>query len=59
MELTNANICMGHFEIQGFTMQGGPVCTDGLDRSLFNEFDVVFSGHYHHRSEQRIDLLSW
>jgi len=50
MKLTNAKICMGHFEILGFTMHRGAVCTDGLDSSLFKEFDIVFSGHYHHRS---------
>lgn len=47
---TIATICMGHFEIQGFTMHRGAVCTDGLERSIFDKFDLVFSGHYHHRS---------
>jgi len=47
---TSATICMGHFEIQGFTMHRGAVCTDGLEPSMFDKFDLVFSGHYHHRS---------
>jgi len=47
---TIATICMGHFEIQGFTMHRGAVCTDGLEPSIFDKFDLVFSGHYHHRS---------
>ena len=47
---TFATICMGHFEIQGFTMHRGAVCTEGLEPSMFDKFDLVFSGHYHHRS---------
>jgi DNA repair exonuclease SbcCD nuclease subunit len=47
---TDATLCMGHFEIQGFTMHRGAVCTDGLEPSIFDKFDLVFSGHYHHRS---------
>ena len=50
IKMTNATICMGHFEIQGFTMHRGAVCTDGLEPSIFDKFDLVFSGHYHHRS---------
>jgi DNA repair exonuclease SbcCD nuclease subunit len=50
IKMTNATICMGHFEILGFTMHRGAVCTDGLDSSMFDKFDLVFSGHYHHRS---------
>lgn len=50
LKVTSATICMGHFEIQGFTMHRGAVCTDGLEPSMFDKFDLVFSGHYHHRS---------
>jgi len=47
---TNADICMGHFEIAGFAMNRGIPNFEGLDRDIFKHFDMVFSGHFHHRS---------
>jgi DNA repair exonuclease SbcCD nuclease subunit len=47
---TDADICMGHFEIQGFAMHRGMPSQEGLSRELFRKFDFTFSGHYHHRS---------
>ena len=47
-----SEICMGHFEIAGFAMHRGMPSQDGLNRDLFKKFDMVFSGHYHHRSTQ-------
>ena len=49
---TDADICMGHFEIAGFAMHRGMPSQEGLSRDIFKRFDVVFSGHYHHRSNQ-------
>ena len=49
---TSADICMGHFEIAGFAMHRGMPSQEGLSRELFKNFDMVFSGHYHHRSNQ-------
>jgi DNA repair exonuclease SbcCD nuclease subunit len=48
---TDAQICMGHFEIAGFAMHRGMPSQEGLDRATFRRFDMVFSGHYHHRSQ--------
>jgi DNA repair exonuclease SbcCD nuclease subunit len=45
-----SDICMGHFEIGGFQMYRGIESHGGLSSSIFNRFDMVFSGHYHHRS---------
>jgi DNA repair exonuclease SbcCD nuclease subunit len=53
MSNTNAEICMGHFEIAGFAMYRGMESHDGLSKDLFNKFDLVFSGHYHHRSSDK------
>ena len=50
MKNTEAEICMGHFEIQGFEMYRGQECHEGLSQDTFNKFDTTFSGHYHHRS---------
>lgn len=47
---TKAEICLGHLEISGFEMHTGAVCDHGLEYSLFEKFDVVGSGHFHHRS---------
>jgi DNA repair exonuclease SbcCD nuclease subunit len=47
---TNTDLCMGHFEIDGFVMHPGAVCEGGLSPKLFTQFDMVFSGHYHHKS---------
>ena len=43
----------GHLELNGFALFPGQVMThavSGLDVSDFKKFDVVFSGHYHTRS---------
>ena len=45
-----AEICMGHFEISGFQMYRGMESHDGFEPKIFSRFDLVFSGHYHHRS---------
>lgn len=51
MKNTKAEICMGHFEIAGFAMHRGMESQDGLSKEIFDKFDMVFSGHYHHRSD--------
>jgi DNA repair exonuclease SbcCD nuclease subunit len=55
---TKAEICMGHLEIAGFAMYRGMESHDGLAKETFEKFDLVFSGHYHHRSsDQHIHYL--
>ena len=48
---TKADICMGHFEIAGFAMYRGMESHEGLAKETFDKFDMVFSGHYHHKSD--------
>ena len=47
---TNATLCCGHFEIEGFQMYRGMPSEEGLSHDLFRKFAFTFSGHYHHRS---------
>lgn len=51
MKNSSANVCMGHFEIAGFAMYRGMESHEGMDKGLFDNFDKVFSGHYHHKSD--------
>ena len=50
MKDVKSEICMGHFEIEGFAMYRGMESHEGLPANTFNKFDLVFSGHYHHKS---------
>ena len=47
---TPSQIIMGHLELAGFQMHRGSMVSHGDDRKLFDRFDMVLSGHYHHRS---------
>lgn len=50
IKLSKSDICFGHFEIAGFAMYKGVIRDEGLDNKLFDKYEFVFSGHYHHRS---------
>jgi DNA repair exonuclease SbcCD nuclease subunit len=42
---------MGHLELQGFRVNKQLVMEHGLESKVFNKFKLVFSGHYHTRSD--------
>ncbi len=48
---TKADILMGHLEVNGFEMHRGQIAQGSYDKDLFRRFDTVFSGHYHHKSD--------
>lgn len=47
---TKAQVCFGHLEIQGFEMYKGTILNHGLEKTLYDKFDLVATGHYHHKS---------
>lgn len=47
---SNNQYCMGHFEIAGFQMYKGIDSHDGISPEIFKKYNLVLSGHYHHRS---------
>ena len=50
---SKSKVAFGHLELNGFALFPGVVQTNahmGLNPSYFQHFDVVFSGHYHTRS---------
>lgn len=49
---TKSQVLMGHIEIQGFEMYRGSVNDHGFKPSLFDKFDLVMSGHFHHKSSK-------
>ena len=47
---SNAPVCMGHLELNGFEAHPGHVMNMGMDINPFDKFQRVFSGHYHMKS---------
>jgi DNA repair exonuclease SbcCD nuclease subunit len=47
---SKSQICFGHFEIAGFEMDRGNVCHEGIDKAQLSKYDIVLSGHFHHKS---------
>jgi DNA repair exonuclease SbcCD nuclease subunit len=47
---TKAPVVFGHLALQGFEMHRGSFCEDGHDANIFERFDKVLSGHFHHKS---------
>lgn len=47
---SKSQVCFGHLQLQGFEMHKGSFAEDGLNKELFKKFDIVCSGHFHHKS---------
>jgi len=42
--------CLGHLQIKEFEMDRGRFADEGDDKELFESFDSVLTGHFHHKS---------
>tara|TARA_R100001443_G_scaffold13121_1_gene23027 strand:+ start:780 stop:1823 length:1044 start_codon:yes stop_codon:yes gene_type:complete len=52
IENSDSPCVMGHLELNGFMATRGHFMEHGMDSSIFDKFDRVFTGHYHMRSNQ-------
>ena len=50
---SKSEICFGHFEISGFEMDKGNLCEIGIDKKSLAKYDIVLSGHFHHKSSDK------
>jgi hypothetical protein len=49
---SKSQIAFGHLEVEGFAMYKGYVAEDGVPKKIFKGYEIVASGHYHHKSSQ-------
>jgi len=47
---SNSQLCFGHFELAGYEMDRGNICYEGMNDETLKKYDLVLSGHFHHRS---------
>jgi DNA repair exonuclease SbcCD nuclease subunit len=47
---TTASKVIGHLELNGFEMHRGTINNHGMDKSVFDKFEAVYTGHFHHKS---------
>lgn len=52
INLSDSSIVVGHFELNGFEMYKGSVHQGGMEKDNLSKFEFVFSGHFHHKSQQ-------
>ena len=50
---TKAQVAFGHLELEGFELyRGQPALHGTLDQELLKKFELVATGHFHHRSNR-------
>ena len=47
---SNASVCFGHLELNGFEAVPGHTMEHGQDPAIFDKFEMVCTGHFHMRS---------
>jgi DNA repair exonuclease SbcCD nuclease subunit len=47
---STANFCVGHLQLVGYEMRRGVLSDHGHNAKLFNKFEKVYTGHFHHQS---------
>ena len=55
VDKTTASIMVAHLELPGFEMDSGQVCSTDVNAFIvpsLAKFDMVLSGHFHHKSER-------
>lgn len=48
---SKSKVVFAHLELNGFSAYPGHIMTDGLSAEKFENFDRVFTGHYHTKSD--------
>ena len=49
---SKCRVVMGHLELNGFLANAHHVMEHGQDKGIYERFEKVYSGHYHHRNSQ-------
>ena len=49
---SKAQVALGHLEVAGFAMYKGYNAEDGISKDIFKGYEIVCSGHYHHKSSK-------
>ena len=52
IEKNETNVCFGHLELEGFMMWKGQENKEGMSPKVFKNYEVVASGHFHHRHKK-------
>ncbi len=53
IKTSKAPIVLGHLELEGFQMHKGFMRSEGDSVELYEHFDLVCTGHYHHKSNAK------
>jgi len=49
---SKAQVAFGHLEVEGFAMYKNYVAESGIAKDVFKGYELVASGHYHHKSSK-------